>query len=214
MSTSTTIVHSEFDDPNKLNLLIGFSGSVASIKAVELVASLRARYNIRVVCTEHSKYFIDVDQLNQLLAVPVYTDQHEWNTTQHNTYQRGDAVLHIELRKWSNLMCISPLSANTLAKLSSGICDNLLTCICRAWDINNNPLIVAPAMNTMMYTHVITAKQLSTLKSYHYIVIDPISKLLACGDTGTGAMATVSTIVDTINQAAQTHQHSKQTNGN
>lgn len=47
--------------------------------------------------------------------------------------KRGDPVLHIELRKWANIMLIAPLSANTLAKLSNGLCDNLLTLVCRAW---------------------------------------------------------------------------------
>ena len=79
---------------------------------------------------------------------------------------RGDIVLHIELRDIAEMLVVAPLSANTLAKFSNGICDNLLTNIFRAWaykKINGiwmiqKPILVAPAMNTNMYEHPITEK--------------------------------------------------------
>jgi phosphopantothenoylcysteine decarboxylase len=66
------------------------------------------------------------------------------------------------LRKWADIILISPLDANTLAKLSIGMADNLLTSICRAWEINNpkKKFIVAPAMNTAMWEHPLTGKVL------------------------------------------------------
>lgn len=94
-------------------------------------------------------------------------------------------------------MLIAPLSANTLAKMSHGQCDNLLTCVARAWDFAL-PLIVAPAMNTLMWTHPFTEQQLNTLRSLGINVIPPISKVLACGDIGTGAMASVDEIVAVV----------------
>jgi phosphopantothenoylcysteine decarboxylase len=94
-------------------------------------------------------------------------------------------------------MVIAPLSANTLAKISHGQCDNLLTCVVRAWDFAL-PLIVAPAMNTLMWTHPFTEQQLNILRTLGVSVIPPISKVLACGDIGTGAMASVDDIVGEV----------------
>ena len=61
----------------------------------------------------------------------IHFDEEEWEAWK----KRGDPVLHIELRKWAHVLLITPLSANTLAKISNGICDNLLTQVCRAWDM-------------------------------------------------------------------------------
>lgn len=79
---------------------------------------------------------------------------------------------------------IAPLSANSLAKLSSGICDSLLTSLMRALDPNRTKVLVFPAMNTFMWDHPFTAKQLDILKEIGYEVIGPIGKQLACGDIG------------------------------
>lgn len=103
--------------------------------------------------------------------------------------------MHIELAEWADIFLIAPLDANTLAKIANGICDNLLSCTARAWDINK-PLILCPAMNTKMYEHPLTSQQISLLKSWGYKEIPVISKTLMCGDTGPGAMAEVGTIVD------------------
>ena len=65
-------------------------------------------------------------------------------------------MLHIELRKLSSMMIVAPLSANTMAKFANGLCDNLLSCVFRAWDFETKPVIVAPSMNTFMYEHPIT----------------------------------------------------------
>ena len=65
--------------------------------------------------------------------------------------------MHIELRRYCDLLLIAPLSANTMGKIANGLCDNLLTSLVRAWDFKKpKPVIVAPAMNTMMYEHPLT----------------------------------------------------------
>ncbi|XP_019474897.1 phosphopantothenoylcysteine decarboxylase isoform X3 [Meleagris gallopavo] len=94
---------------------------------------------------------------------------------------RSDPVLHIELRRWADLMLVAPLDANTLAKLANGICDNLLTCVIRAWDLHK-PLLFCPAMNTAMWEHPITAQQVEQLKGFGYIEIPCVVKKLVCGD--------------------------------
>lgn len=83
------------------------------------------------------------------------------------------------MRKWADLLLIAPLDANTLAKFSNGICDNLLTCILRCWDPKKQ-ILLAPAMNTLMWDHPVTSTQLNIIKSWGFniAVIDPIVKLL------------------------------------
>ncbi|XP_027513395.1 phosphopantothenoylcysteine decarboxylase isoform X3 [Corapipo altera] len=110
---------------------------------------------------------------------------------------RSDPVLHIELRRWADLMLVAPLDANTLAKVANGICDNLLTCVIRAWDLSK-PLLFCPAMNTAMWEHPITARQVEQLKGFGYTEIPCVVKKLVCGDEGRGAMAEVWTILERV----------------
>lgn len=122
-------------------------------------------------------------------------DEDEWSAWQG----RGDSVLHIQLREWAQVLVIAPLDANTMAKMAQGLCDNLLTCIVRAWDVSR-PLVFCPAMNTHMYSHPLTMKHTAILKELGYIEVCVISKRLACGDVGLGAMAEVDNIVDAVMQ--------------
>lgn len=97
-------------------------------------------------------------------------DQDEWD----GWNQRNDPVLHIELRKLADLLLISPLSANTMAKVSNGLSDNLLTSVFRCWDFKNKkPLLLAPAMNTLMYESPITGLQEKILKDTLGAIIIP-----------------------------------------
>ena len=131
--------------------------------------------------------------------------------------EREDAVLHIELRRWAEVLVIAPLDANTLAKLACGLADNCLTCVWRAWD-PDRPVVLAPAMNTLMWEHPLTARHLRQLAAdagaapppeaplealpewinAHCVrlrVAGPANRRLACGDVGVGAMAAVEQIV-------------------
>ena len=116
-------------------------------QALELVDALLPSFNVQVVTTTKGAHFFDKRAL-EAKGVRVWTDDDEWGAWK----QRGDPVTHIELRRWAHLLLVAPLSANTLAKLSNGICDNLLTCLARAWDFGDKckHLVVAPAMNTAM----------------------------------------------------------------
>ena len=126
--------------------------------------------------------------------VELFTDASEWTAWS----SLGDPVLHIELRKWADCMIIAPLSANTLAKLANGICDNLLTCVARAWDLEEKPMWVAPAMNTAMWKHPVTDEQAKKLEQWGVKFVDPQTKRLACGDFGMGAMASPEEISSAI----------------
>lgn len=187
------------------NILLGVTGSVAAIRVPLLISILKHHgANIKLVATQQALHFIrsqpplpdDVTQLH---------DSHEWDSWQ----KIPDPVLHIQLTKWAHLFIIAPLSANTLAKIANGICDNLLTCVARAWSFHTpqiKPFVVAPAMNTSMWHHPLTSTQLQTIHNFGIKLISPISKKLACGDVGIGAMeephAIVSHIIQTISQLA------------
>ncbi|XP_062131342.1 phosphopantothenoylcysteine decarboxylase [Drosophila sulfurigaster albostrigata] len=188
-STTTTI------KPER-NVIIAATGSVATIKLVQLISELsneqlEYKFNIKVIITEHAKHFFELEQMPE--NVPILHNRDEWLTWN----KRGDPVLHIELGKWADMLLIAPLSANSLAKIATGICDNLVMCVVRAWDLKK-PLLFAPAMNTRMYDHPITREQINRLISWGYTEIPCISKTLMCGDTGNGAMSEVATIVKSV----------------
>ncbi|XP_017261196.1 phosphopantothenoylcysteine decarboxylase isoform X4 [Kryptolebias marmoratus] len=178
-------------------VLVGVTGSVAALKLPVLVSELLQLpgVDVRVVTTDHAKHFYNPAEV----SVKIYSDMDEWELWT----QRSDPVLHIELRRWADLLIVAPLDANTLGKIASGICDNLLTCVVRAWDVSR-PLLFCPAMNTAMWQHPITAQQVSSLKEFGYVEIPCIVKKLVCGDEGKGAMAEVSTIVGVVKQYLQT----------
>jgi phosphopantothenoylcysteine decarboxylase len=172
-------------------------------------------HSVKIVATKSATYFFDPEPLRQHLT----QDDDEWPGER---YQRGDPVPHIELRRWADLFLIAPLDANTLAKFAVGLSDNCLTCVWRAWDWTK-PVVLAPAMNTLMWKHPITRKHLRSLaadfgaahipghfdeatlirqlndKAKTLRVIAPIEKQLACGDLGTGAMAEVPELVEAVN---------------
>lgn len=191
-----------------LKILVGVTGSVATIKLVELVDKLFANNSniseVAVIPTEKSAKFFNPDEVAAVgrkhgkESVPIWEDADEWSLWK----QRGDPVLHIELVKWADAMILAPLGANTMAKIAHGMCDNLLTCVLRAWDlrnIRNKPVFFCPAMNTKMWDHPVTLEQIQTLENWGFIQIAPIEKTLMCGDTGNGAMASVDTIVAVVN---------------
>lgn len=109
--------------PSRPRVLLGLSGSVATIKAPDLIKLLLTWCDVRVITTGKSVHFASVTLLKQL-GVQVYQDEDEWDSS--NPWTRGMSVLHVELRKWADMMIVAPLSANTLAKIANGLCDNLL----------------------------------------------------------------------------------------
>ncbi|XP_027781724.2 phosphopantothenoylcysteine decarboxylase isoform X1 [Marmota flaviventris] len=156
---------------------------------------------VTVVTTERAKHFYNP----QDIPVTLYSDSDEWEMWKH----RSDPVLHVDLRRWADLMLVAPLDANTLGKVASGICDNLLTCVIRAWD-RSKPLIFCPAMNTVMWEHPLTAQQMDQLKAFGYVEIPCVDKKLVCGDQGLGAMAEVETIVEKVKEVLSQHSNVQQ----
>jgi len=178
------------------HVLIGCSASVAAIKIPILICQL-SQQNIEttLIVTEASKHFLDIEKIRKDFKIQVYIDQNEWDAWKI----RGDPVLHIELSKKADILVLAPLSANTMAKVSAGICDNLLTCTVRAWNVTK-PVLFCPSMNTQMWNHPVTNDQVDKLLSWGYNMVPPIVKTLMCGDHGIGAMAEVETIVKYISE--------------
>ena len=180
-----------------MNLLLGITGSVAAKLTPKLINELQyCGFQVKAVATEFSLFFWNQSEA----PVPIYRNRDEWPTK----YESKSSVLHIELRNWADILIIAPLSANTLAKIANGITDNLLTSVVRAWD-RSRQIILAPAMNTHMWEHPVTAENLATLARWypHLKIIDPIHKVLECGDVGIGAMAEIHQIVEEAKKCAR-----------
>lgn len=192
------------------SICIAVSGSIAAVKIVELIECLQRRcprLHVDVVVSRAAEAFQALDykgvrpaeglaKLAAQGAVEVWRDADEWALG-----AVGDRVLHVELVRRNSLLLVAPLCANTLAAQVYGLCPSLLTCVMRAWPVvgvKGKPLLVAPAMNTVMWEHPVTAEQIAILKQRGVQVIPPVSKTLACGDVGIGAMAEPSTIADVV----------------
>ena len=191
---STSAACRDFENNRKPRVLLSVSGSVAAIKTLELYTLLKKSSDVKIIATKPGMHFIDGIEKGEE-PMPIYLDGMEWESWK----AKGDDVLHIILRNWADINIIAPLSANTLAKVANGICDNLLTSVVRAWDFKK-PIIIAPAMNTLMWENPFTQKHLDTCQEMGFKVVPPVSKKLACGDVGMGAMADPLEIVRAFEQ--------------
>jgi phosphopantothenoylcysteine decarboxylase len=201
------------------NILLGVTGSVAAIKTPLLYETLlRPGHAVKVVATQASLYFFDPAAIERKALV---LDEDEWpGRDSGRRWQREDEVLHIQLRRWADLLLIAPLDANTLAKLANGLADNCLTCVWRAWE-PGRPVVLAPAMNTLMWWHPATGRHLRQIAAdmgnavpadlalddvVDWInahcprlrIVAPESRQLACGDVGVGAMAALESIAEMV----------------
>ncbi|GEQ66740.1 hypothetical protein JCM33374_g403 [Metschnikowia sp. JCM 33374] len=218
------------EDDKKVHILLACTGSVATIKVPLIIDRLfqifgTSKISVQLVVTKCAGHFLKGLKIRK--DVKIWRDEDEWanfsewnlnSTTTLSTFEtkkqknpHDKMILHNELRKWADIMLLAPLSANTLAKIAHGISDNLLTSILRSWGTlsgsggqiaSKKPIIVAPAMNTFMYTHPLTGKQLKILASneegFGMEVLKPVEKVLVCGDIGMGGMREWSDIVETM----------------
>ena len=187
--TDTTTNPNQSRNPR---IVLAVSGSVATIKLSLIAQGLLAFADLVIITTQSARHFFNDTDLPPA-SLPVLSDADEWGSWK----AVGDPVVHIELRKWADMMVIAPLSANTLAKMANGLCDNLVTCVVRAWDFSK-PLLVAPAMNTYMWESAFTARHIESIEKLGVRVVGPVSKKLACGDVGVGGMASAEAIVEAV----------------
>jgi len=171
------------------NILLGVCGSIASYKSATLVRLLvKAGANVQVVMTKDACNFITPLTLSTLSKNPVFSNYFDPETGSWNN--------HVELGLWADLMIIAPASANTLAKLANGLCDNLLSA---AYLSAKCPVYFAPAMDLDMWKHPATQKNISSLIGFGNTMIQPGYGELASGLTGEGRMAEPEAILKFLN---------------
>lgn len=175
------------DDLANKTILLAVTGGIAAYKVPNLIRLLKKRgADVIVVATSNALNFVTKLTLQTVSNNKIYVD--EFDTKDFD-------IEHISLSKKADLLLIAPLSANTLSKIANGIADNLLTSIVLAF---NKPIILCPAMNTNMWQNSIVKDNLKKLKSFNFTIIEPVSGLLACGDSGIGKMKDESDIVDDV----------------
>lgn len=171
------------------NILIGVCGSIASYKSATLVRLLiKAGASVKVVMTKDATNFITPLTLSTLSKNPVLSEYFTASTGEWNN--------HVELGLWADLLIIAPASANTIAKIANGLCDNLLTAVYLSAKC---PVYFVPAMDLDMWKHPSTQNNIQKLISYGNSLIKPAYGELASGLTGEGRMAEPEEIVDYLN---------------
>ena len=169
-------------------ILLIVSGGIAAFKSLELIRLLRGMGgDVRCVLTEGGAQFVTPLSLAALSEDKVYTDI--FSLTDES--EMG----HIRLSREADLIVVSPATADILAKMAGGIADDLATTVLLATD---KPVMIAPAMNTAMWEHPATQRNIATLKADGILQIGPGEGDLACGEVGKGRMSEPQDIAETI----------------
>jgi phosphopantothenoylcysteine decarboxylase/phosphopantothenate--cysteine ligase len=159
-------------------IVLGISGGIAAYKCAELVRRLKDHgCEVKVVMTESAKHFITPLTM-QAVSGEIVSDS--------LLDPAAEAAMgHIEFAKWADLILVAPATCNIIAKMASGIADDLLTTLLLATPAK---VAVAPAMNQQMYAHAATQANLTTLKARNVLIWGPGKGEQACGDVGAGRM--------------------------
>lgn len=169
-------------------IILGISASIAAYKAILLLRLLKKEgAEIRVVMTESSKDFVSPLVLSTLSENPVWSDFHTQNVWNN----------HVELGLWADAMVIAPATANTISKMGSGLCDNILMA---TYLSARCPIFIAPAMDEDMFKHPTSTQNLDKLKSFGYQIIQPGNGFLASGLIGDGRLAEPEEIVSVLEE--------------
>ena len=175
---------------NGKKILVGVTGGIAAYKTATIIRLLvREGAEIRVIMTEHAKDFVTPLTFSTLSHNPVLTD--------FFSPENGSWNSHVDLGLWADLFLIAPATANTIAKMSHGIADNLLL---TTYLSARCPVLIAPSMDMDMLAHQTTIRNLDTLRSFGNRVLDAPSGELASGLSGKGRMAEPEDIVNSIKE--------------
>lgn len=171
-------------------IVLGVTGSIAAYKAVELVSRLvKAGAHVDVAMTDAATRLVAPLTFQAIAHRPVVTDLFD---------PRGElGIDHVALAKRADLLVIAPLTANTMAKLAQGLADDVVSTTFLAAD---SPIVVAPAMESHMWLHPATQRNLDTLRNWGVTVVEPETGYLASGAEGIGRLAEPVTIFETIRQ--------------
>ena len=178
----------ELPDVRGRHVVLGVTGGIAVYKSCEIVSRLRKLgVETHVIMTKNAAQFVQPLTFETLSNHPVVTD----------TFARPETweVEHIALAKRADVFAIAPATANIMAKMACGIADDMLSTTILA---TKAPILLAPAMNTGMWTAAVTQQNVQTLKARGVHFAGPEAGFLACGDTGAGRMSEPETIVRAI----------------
>jgi phosphopantothenoylcysteine decarboxylase / phosphopantothenate---cysteine ligase len=177
--------------PPAARVLFILCGSIAAYKACDAISQLVQRgHRVRVVVTAAALRFVGVATLEGLTGEKVATD----------LWAEGEALEHIALTRWADLVLVCPATANTLNRLAAGLADDLAGAVLLAHDWKK-PLLVAPAMNPAMWSHPATVAALARLQGWGAQVIPVAAGRTACGEVGEGRLAEPDDIVVAVEGA-------------
>lgn len=172
----------------KKRIVLGVTGSIAAYKAADITRVLRKKgFQVSVVMTAAAEKFITPLTFSSLSGEQVYRGLFEKET--------DASIAHIDLAQQACAVVIAPATANVISKVAYGLADDLLTCICLA---TTAPIVIAPAMNTQMYTNEVTQQNCLLCQKRGIHFVDAIEGNLACGQKGLGHLAAVEDIVTSI----------------
>lgn len=167
------------DIPINKHVLLAICGGIAAYKSADLVRLLRKQgCDVRVVMTHSAREFVNPLTFQALSGNPVHTELLD--------IDEENAMGHINLARWADVVVIAPATANTLAKCAHGLADDLVTTLFLAATC---PVFMAPAMNQAMWSKAITQDNIRKLESYGVSFVGPNAGDQACGETGNGRMA-------------------------
>ncbi|GAB0156641.1 bifunctional phosphopantothenoylcysteine decarboxylase/phosphopantothenate--cysteine ligase CoaBC [Chryseobacterium sp. Alg-005] len=168
-------------------ILIAVSGGIAAYKIHFLIRDfVKKGAEVQVIMTPDAEHFVTKLSLSTLSKKPVYTDFYSDNGTWNS---------HVEMALWADVMIVAPCTANTLAKMVHGMCDNL---VIATYMSAKCPVFIAPAMDLDMYQHPSTKQNLELAEDYGHLIIPAENGELASGLIGQGRMAEPETIVKTV----------------
>jgi phosphopantothenoylcysteine decarboxylase len=179
------------------NVLFCLSGSIACYKACAVISRLaQAGVAVQTAATPAALRFVGAATLEGLSGRPVFTDL--WET--------GRALDHIELARAADLALVCPATANTINRLASGLADDAVGTLFLAWELDEKPWWLVPAMNARMWFHPATQSALDRLRSWKVKVLDPVEGPHACGEEGPGRLAEPEAIAAAVLEALQSRR--------
>lgn len=186
-------METDADKLNGLHILLVVTGGVAAYKAVELASRLTtAGARISTVMTDNACRFVGPKSFESVTQSPVFTSL--WSKPEeYKTH-------HIQLAESADIVAVAPATADILAKLAHGICDDLAsTTLAACWD---KPLLIAPAMNSRMWNNPAVQKNVNTLRQMGFEIVGPETGRLASGEQGQGRMTEPEQILQAIENIA------------
>jgi phosphopantothenoylcysteine decarboxylase/phosphopantothenate--cysteine ligase len=176
-----------------LDILLGVSGGVAAFKAVDVASKLTASgAKVHCIMTRSACKLIGPKSFEAVTGQAVFTKL--WS---HSTEYR---ISHINLAESADIVVLAPATANIIAKIANGICDDLLsTTMCACW---NKPVLIAPAMNSNMWANPVVQRNIEILRDMKFEMIGPETGRLACGTEGVGRMTEPADIIAAIERTA------------